>query len=140
MENSGSLQLEREVRSFTKYLIGRPASERVAGRYADALAILDLEQPTSRFDSRLLRLGGLHPLLAGSLDTASAFLARDSLLRRRLFVLAGLLETEPSYADRFLRQPPGRLGIVVGLAVLGLRSALNLVVGTPLLLAIRWTP
>jgi hypothetical protein len=55
-----------------------------------------------------------------------------------LFVLAGLLETEPSYAERFLGQPPGRLRIAAGLAGAGLRAALSLVLGAPLLLAIRW--
>ena len=139
MGDADMVQLGREVMSFTHYLLGRPATGRLIARYERALETLELTLPASRFERRLLRVGTLHPLTTEILDTACAFLARDSLLRRRLFVLAGLLETEPSYADRFLGQPPGRLRIAAGLAGSGLRTALSLVLGAPLLLAIRWT-
>ena len=139
MGDSDMAQLSREVMSFTRYLLGRPATRRLIARYEHALETLELALPATRFEGRLLHVGALHPLTTEILDTACAFLAKDSLLRRRLFVLAGLLETEPSYAERFIGQPPGRLGIAVGLAAAGLRTALSLVLGVPLLLAIRWT-
>ncbi len=139
MADSDMAQLRREVMSFTRYLLGRPATSRLIARYEHALEKLELALPATRFEDRLLRVGALHPLTAEMLDTACAFRAKESLLRKRLFVLAGLLETEPSYAERFLRQPPGRLRIAAGLAGTGLRTALSLVLGTPLLLAIRWT-
>ena len=133
-------QLSREVASFTRYLVGRPATEDLVARYEHALGVLHLGLPATPFEGRLLQVSARHPLATEMLDTACAFLARDSLLRRRLFVLAGLLETEPSYADRFVCQPPGRLAVLVRLAGSGLRSAAHLVLGVPLLLAIRWAP
>ena len=137
MADSDMAQLSREVMSFTRYLLGRPATSRLTARYESALETLELALPASKFEDRLLRVGALHPLTTEMLDTACAFLARDSLLRTRLFVLTGLLETEPSYAEPFLAQPPGRLRIAAGLARTGLRTALSLALGAPLLLAIR---
>ena len=131
--------MEREATVFTRYLMGRPATSRVCRRYGEALATLGLEAPGSAFDARLLAASGRHPLVVELLDSASAFLAADSQLRARLFVLAGLLETEPSYADRFLGPPPGRLGVASGLALRGTRTLVALLVGVPLLLVIRWT-
>ncbi len=137
MADSDMAQRSREVMSFTRYLLGRPATSRLTARYESALETLDLALPATVFEDRLLRVGALHPLTTEMLDTACTFLARDSLLRTRLFVLTGLLETEPSYAEPFLAQPPGRLGIAAGLARTGLRTALSLALGAPLLLAIR---
>ena len=139
MANSDTAQLSREVMSLTRYLLRCPATGRLLERYEHALNTLELTLPSNRFEGRLLRVGALHPLTTEILDAACAFLARDALLRRRLFVLAGLLETEPSYAGRFIGPPPGRLGIAAGLAATGLRTALSVVLGTLLLLAIRWT-
>ena len=139
MADTPNARLSREAMSFTRYLLGRSATERVVARYGQALLTLEIALPATRFDRRVLLVGAVHPLTTEMLDTACAFLAKDSLLRTRLFVLAGLLETEPSYAERFLGPPPGRLGIAAGLIGAGLRSALSLVLGVPLLLVIRWT-
>ncbi len=139
MADSDVARLGREVSSFTRYLVGRPPTQRLVLRYAEALATLGLAHPATAFDGRLLRTALVHPFATEMLDTACALLAKDSLLRRRLFVLAGLLETEPTFAELFVGQPPGRIRIAVGLLGAGTRAGLSFILGAPMLLALRWT-
>lgn len=129
--------IAREANCFTRYLVGRSASEAICARYVEAQHTLDLDQPGSPFDHRLLKAASAHPMICAWLDTAAALLAKDSMMRKRLFVLAALLETQPEYADHFLRPPPNTVGVALQLAWVSCRTFVHFVIGAPTLLAIR---
>ena len=137
MSTSEDVDLAREASCFARYLIRRPSSRRLEERYAEALERLDLLTPSSRYDRRMLAVARRHPLATEALDTAAALLDRQCLLRKRLFALAGLLETETDFADYFFQPPPGRPQIAIRLAGSSLRAGAWLVLGAPALWILR---
>ena len=137
MPTSEGVDLAREAGCFARYLVGRPSSRRLEARYAEALERLDLLAPRSRYDRRLLAAARRHPLATEALDTAAALLDRQCLLRKRLFVLAGLLETETEFADYFFQPPTGRPQVAIRLAGSGLRAGVWLALGAPVLWILR---
>ena len=130
----------READCFTRYLIRKPATQRLVGRYEEALEKLGLLLPRSKYDRRMLSTAGLHPLAAEALDTAAALLDAKCLLRKRLFVLAGLLETDTEFAERFLLPPPARPVLALRLIGSGLRAGFWLLLGVPALWILRALP
>jgi len=70
------------------------------------------------------------------MDAGAAILLPRSLLRRRLLVMAGVLEASPEYASVFLSVPSGKLGQAASLVWWGARAAIKRVIGVPLVAAI----
>ena len=85
--------LARECDVFCRYLVGRPATLFVAGKYAAAHSCDPRYRVASLFDSFLLAIASLSPHLAQWADSYACVAARASQLRRKLILLVAILES-----------------------------------------------
>ncbi len=83
-------------------------------------------------NQRILQFALAHPRLLGALDVALALTEPGSDLRRRLLLMAAVIETQPRYAERFLSCDRSKLYPLV-LLLVGLRAAARAAVGLLLL-------
>lgn len=113
--------VDREVRVFTRHLIGVEPDAFVRDAYRQALARVPALQPKSAFDALLLARAGRGRRWARVADAYAALFARDSALRRRLVMTLAILETRAPFHQR-LDAPAGPPGIASWLRV-GVRVA-----------------
>ena len=98
-------------------------------RYVGAIrARSDVVSPSDR---RLLRRVAAHPFLLGFVDGGLALRRPTSEVRRRLFVMAAVLETNPRDADRYLPVRRSPLYLVLA-GVIAYRAALRAAIGSVL--------
>lgn len=119
----------REGRLFSRYLVGKVAADPILQRYARAVKELfggEAESPALRFAKR-------HRWALPLLDAACGLARPDDALRRRLLVMAAVLETTPEHAEAFLPRPVPRGRLIAGLAVSATAAALKAILGLPLL-------
>ena len=122
-----------EAALFARYLLGVDPDATSVALYRDACALM--APATDARDERIARFACEHPAALAFLDAGLALRAPDALLRRKLHVMAAILETRPAYARRFLprdRSPLYALCIVC----FGARAALKAAAGLLLLRAI----
>ena len=124
--------LRHEAMVLSRYLIGTPASPQVVQRYVDAQRVL-LPAEADRVTAFVRR----HPRCLALLDAAAAPRGTHAPLRRRLLLMATLLEATPEHAARFLPAPGSRLGVLASLGWHGLRGVAMTALGTPLYLWLR---
>jgi hypothetical protein len=82
---------------FGTYVLGRAIDRRSAQLYEQAERALGYGA-----DDALVRLVRRHPRLLRPIDTLLAVLRPDALLRKKLLLMAAILETQPQYAADFL--------------------------------------
>lgn len=123
----------REAGLLSRYLIGKTPSGPIAERYAHAVDRLFKENE----ESRALRLARRAPRLLPCIDAACGLFFPDDPLRKRLLVMAAVLETTPEHADYFLPRHLGRLTLVLHLAWYGGVCLLKVLGGLLLLPALR---
>lgn len=112
---------------FSRYILGRDADDDTLRDYERAVAIL--APVSSERDAQLLEFARKHVWSIGALDAALALVEPRSILRRRLLIMAAVIEASPRYVDRFLgcdRPPLYALAI----AFVGVRALARLVLGT----------
>lgn len=124
--------LHREACLFACYLIGRRPPRELQGRYARAIRRL-APRPTGPADAVVLAFARQHPWSLPLLDAALALVRGDALLRRRIFVMAAVMEASPRYAVRFLPEDQGLVRLVARLAGWGLMAGIRAALGLPLL-------
>lgn len=124
-------RLEAECERLARYLIGRSAPARVRDRYARGHeAAPGRFAPRPGVDATILALAtsGRVPLRA--LDVTARFLAPGGALRRKLVLLAGLLECVPETAAAFeVPDHPSPTRFLAGLAGRGAVTAAALALG-----------
>ncbi len=119
-----------EAATFAAYLLGQPADRRTCELYDEAVA---RRAPSANdHNQRILQFALAHPRLLGALDVALALTEPGSDLRRRLLLMAAVIETQPRYAERFLSCDRSKLYPLV-LLLVGLRAAARAAVGLLLL-------
>jgi hypothetical protein len=123
--------LEAEARLFARYLLGRDPPEEMTERYVRANGILFLDSGDAR-DRRLLDLVRRRPALLGCLDAAAGLLAPNSLLRKKLLLMAAILEVSPLFAEEFLPRTLSIPRLLATLAGNAVTAGLKLVLGVPL--------
>jgi hypothetical protein len=114
-------QLERECRSFSQYLIGRPPSDYLLGKYIEAHQQGRIPQPDGAFDSFLVRVAARGPWLARLADSYASRLFRYGSLRKKLVLVLGLLECSPGSFELLDRVESG--GFAGTIARLAWRTA-----------------
>ncbi len=126
------MTLTEESALIGQYLLGVVSSPELAERYAAAHQFLDLgaEEPELRFLYR-------YPRLLPFLDAAAALLRPRSTLRKKVFLMAAILEATPEHAEFFLQRPAGLWFTLATVVWQGARSAGKLLVGVPLFLLAR---
>jgi hypothetical protein len=129
-------RLDAECNVLSRYLTGLPADEYVRAKFAEAHERTPHFAAAGRFDALLLRLGTCCVAGARFADSYAAILARRSTLRRKLVLLAAILES--SGAERGHREAPDSESRAVLLAQLAGRGIVFLfcllVAAVPLLL------
>ena len=117
-----TLQLERECQSYTRYLIGQPATPYVIEKYKEFHQGMDFAAADSRFDGLLLSASARGPLWARLVDSYATRWRKNSIVRRKLVVALALLEcVNPSFAvlDECPRGGPAAAVVRLGLGALG---------------------
>jgi hypothetical protein len=117
--------LEKECRRFTRYLIRQEPGELQIRLYERAVETLpDLASRRADPFLRAARTAWLIPYL----DAGTAWMRIDCLFRRRLMLMAAILEVSPRNTGRFLPRDVS----IAGLLLLGLRSGLRTAFVLPL--------
>jgi nucleoside-diphosphate-sugar epimerase len=128
--------LRAECRTLTRYLIGDDPNAYVEERYLAAAATHGLASDAglSCFDRTSLKLARGGRLFAPWADAYCAFFHRSGALRRKLVVLAAILEHVAPSSEHFDRvKPRGLVATGLALAGFGLTSAFSLLMGALLL-------
>ncbi len=127
--------LEADARMLVPYLVGRPASDALCVRYAQAVrARLGAEADAPVEAWRWVRR---HPRTLPLLDAACALRDRRGELRRRVLLALAVVEATPEHAGFFLQSPPPLPWLLPQLAWQGLRAVVKTVCGLPLLWWLR---
>ncbi len=131
-----------EARVFGRYLMGEAPSDELATRYARACATLlpRIEAATPARETRdeaVVRIAVTRPWTLGCLEAACALGRPDALLRRKLLIMAAVLEAAPDRAEWFIKDRTGAAEAVWVLALAGLRSGARVFIGGILLAFVR---
>jgi hypothetical protein len=121
-----------EARRFARYLVRAEPGAAELERYARACDRL-FPPPQSPADEALVAFARRHPRALPWLDAACALRRPEALLRRRLLLLAAILETTPRFAPRFLPRHASAAGLLQRLAGHGVRAAAAAALGLLLL-------
>jgi len=112
-----TVQLEKECRTYARYLTGCPATPYVISKYLDFHLKMG-NCPADRFDRFLLSISARSPLWARLADSYATVWRKNSLLRRKLVLTLGLVECAPPTFEKLDRVPPGGwFGTVAQLAI-----------------------
>lgn len=125
-------ELEREARALARYLVGAEISSELAQRYAAMHARLLPAQA-----DRVTAFARRHPWSLSLLDAAAGLRGMTSPLRRRVLLMANVLEATPEHAARFLPPPRSAASTLAVLGWHGLRAMALTLLGTPLYLWLR---
>ena len=127
--------LRAEALLFTGYLLGQRPEPEWVERYVAACRTL-LPRPPDPRDEALLAFCARHPRAVAYLDAAAGLLARESLLRKKILVMAAILETTTRCAPEFLPRTASAPALVARLAGLGITAAFETFVGAALFVAV----
>jgi hypothetical protein len=132
-------QLERECRSYARYLIGQAPSAYVIGKYRDFHLESDASARTlDPFDHFLVRVSARAPFWARLADTYATRFRKNSTVHRKLVLMLALLECAPT---SFVIVEQMRGGGLVGAAALvgweAARYALVLVMSIAIFTPVR---
>jgi hypothetical protein len=136
MSDAADRVLRAECRSLTAYLTGSPPSRYVEDQYARAAGVhrLACDDEFSCFDRATLKLARSGRMFARWADAYCALFHRAGALRRKLVVLAAILEHVAPSSDNFDRaEPRSPASTVVSLGAYGLTSAVSLLLGALIL-------
>lgn len=123
---------------FSRYLLQTDPPAEMIERYVAGDRLLFPDQPPES-DVAVVAFARSHPAAVSLLDAATALLMPDALLRKKILLMAAILETSPRYADEFLPRAVPPLRLFFSLCAWTLTSAFKVVLGMPLLLLARRT-
>jgi len=131
--------LAAECDIFARQIIGRPASDRTIKAYRGALMARGMAAaPTRPFERLTLALARKGTIPAGWVDAYSALLHRRGLVRRRMIVLAAILENTPEGAGAFDSPASGgKARALARLAWAGAAGCVSLALGLLVLMPAR---
>ena len=122
-----TVQLERECRSYARYLIGQAPSAYVIAKYRNFHLESDAAALTlDPFDHFLVRVSARDPFWARMADTYATRFRKNSAVHRKLVLMLALLECAPSSFE-IVEQVHGR-GPVGAAMLLGGEAARYVVV------------
>ena len=132
--------LEQECQTFTRYLLKQPPTDYVEAKYREAHVVGNIirKAEVGSFDDLLLRLARAHSLGSKLVDTYAALFARSSVVRIKLIVLLGILESCAPTHMHFDTPESERMPIIViKLLQHGLVFSFWLLLSLPLLLPLH---
>ena len=114
---SPTSDLERECRSYTRYLAGQTPSRYIIEKYLDFHQKIGFQGESDRFDRFLLKVSARGAFAARLADTYASVWNKKSPLRKKIVLTLALLECSPPTCEMLDRVPAG------GTLVAGLRLA-----------------
>jgi hypothetical protein len=124
-------RLQHEARVACRYLVGDDCPPDLIERYVRANRDApDTVDPVARFAFD-------RPWSIPFLDAASALSSGGEELRRKLYVMAAVLEASPPFASHFLPRTDSPTATVAALVLQGSVAAFKVILGTPLLRGLR---
>jgi hypothetical protein len=104
-----TVQLERECRSYTRYLTGSAPSPYVIAKYLDFHQKMGIDAAGDRFERLLLSISARGPVWTRLAESYATMWRKNSLLRKKLVVALALLECAPPAFETLDRCPAGGL-------------------------------
>ena len=98
--------LERECRSYARYLAGRPPSRYIVEKYRDFNQKIGLSA-VHGYDRFLITVSARGPLWARLVDSYASFWRKDSVVRKKIVLTLALLECAPPTFEAMDRVPAG---------------------------------
>lgn len=130
--------LEKEARLFARYLLDCEPPPDMIDRYINANRKLGTDVVISTFiDEKIMEFALTHPRAIPFLDAAAGILQPDALLRKKIYIMAAVLEASPRYAKDFLSENLSPLLLIHRLMTNGLAAGIKILVGIPMYLIIR---
>jgi uncharacterized protein YbjT (DUF2867 family) len=139
LSESSQQIVEDECRTFVTYLVGPKPSAYVVERYVMAAQAhgLSNDEAFSCLDRAALKLARRGRMFARWADAYCALFCRNGVLRRKLVLLAAILEHVAPTSEAFDRVSPSSAAkTVLSLATYGLTSAVSLFLGAVILLPV----
>jgi hypothetical protein len=124
--------LTDEAHAFARYLVGQDAPADMLERYSAASASLIPEAPTSS-EQAMLTFCLRHRWTLPAIDAAAGPLRPDCLLRKKIYLMAAVLEAAPDFASDFLPREAPLWMLAAELAASILSSGLKVAFGLALL-------
>jgi hypothetical protein len=122
--------VEQEARLFGRYLLDRDPADELIRRYAAGSEVLFRDSAAT---DDLLGFVLRHPRTLPFCDAAAGLMRRDSLLRKKILLMAAILEASVDNAEDFLTPPPGLIRTALELARLGFLAGFKFAVGALIL-------
>jgi hypothetical protein len=120
--------LRKEARVFSRYLIGKEPSNLSVQLYIKALQKLDI--PMSPRDQRKLSFILRFPFFISMIDGALAMVNPEHPIRKKLYVMSSILESDPACNNYFLPKDGTSLFTIL---LTGTRAVFNTLFGFILL-------
>lgn len=132
--------LENECANFARYLADAVPTAQVTAHYVKATSAhgLAFDREFSAFDRTMLRIARRNRLLTRFADAYSAILNRRGVLRRKLVLLAAILEHVPPTSEVFDQSlANGAGGALIRLVSRSIEFAFSFIVGVIIFLPLR---
>ena len=121
-----------EAGALGRYLVGADVHPEMRARYVEAH-----ERLLPSTNDRVTAFARRHPASIPFLDAAAGLQGTRPVFRKRVLLMASILQAGPRYADQFLPAAQNRVATVFLLGVAGMWAATRAVIGTPLLLLLQ---
>jgi hypothetical protein len=128
--------LEKEARLLACYLIDSEPPPEMVVCYVDANRKLDA-CAVNEHDARMMKFVLAHPWSVPLLDAAAGFLQPDSLLRKKIYIMAAVLEASPRFAQQFLPKSLSYSKLFVNLTTNVFTAGIKVIIGIPIFYFLR---
>ncbi len=129
MQTVDEAQLTREAIAFTRYLISEDVDAQSIELYSKAQQKLNIT--LSENEDQRLNFMLNHAFIIGMIDGALALQSPQSGIRKKIYIMLAILESDPNYAKHFL--PQEQRSPFLQLIGLGIKAAFNTLTGLILL-------
>jgi len=133
--------LEREARTLGRYLLGEAPPEYAVAKYRTLAPLAPFAgERWDGFDRAIMAVAAWHPLLTRTANLHARFVRPATLLRKKLILMAAILEASPGSAPILQASGGGLASAVATLVGIGLGAAAALVLGAVIFIPVRaWT-
>ncbi len=126
--------LKEEALLFGRYILKKQPDDSCLALYEQAMEKLHIS--LDKDDEKILHFIRQHPWSVGMFDAGLAFVNPYSQIRRKIFVMLAILETQPQYALLFLPRKR-RIFYLAYIFFVGCRAASKAVLGAFLVKGLR---
>jgi len=122
---------------FSHYLLDSTPPKEFVERYINANHALKVMNVVNKSDVKILEYARNHPWSIPFLDAASGILQPNTSLRKKIYIMAAVIEASPKYAEDFLPQNLSPLRLFTQLVINGFTGVIKVIFGIPLFLFFR---